>query len=183
MSRVGCSSSLFQEATHEVLKIRGVAFGGPLVWLVDFGIQLALVWHATRDPAKLPLAVANTVSPAEPLLQDAGGPVYSAWPLLVVTVHVLEWCTATAVILGVNSRDDLLQIFQDDSALVVASVWCATFVVPVLCVLRCWCAWKSTCRSLPTMESKAMNVLLELDGWEWHSNIRRSGRSGIGHCT
>jgi len=96
---------LFQEATHEVLKIRGVAFGGPLVWLVDFGIQLALVWHATRDPAKLPLAVANTVSPAEPLLQDVGGPVYSAWPLLVVTVHFLEWCTATAVILGVNSRD------------------------------------------------------------------------------
>ena len=73
-------------ATHELFQIRGVAFGGPLMWFVDFGIQLGLIRHVTEDRSKLPFAVANTVSPAEPLVQDAGCPILTAWPLLIVTI-------------------------------------------------------------------------------------------------
>lgn len=142
---------LFQEATHELFQIRGVAFGGPLMWFVDFGIQLGLIRHVTEDRSKLPFAVANTVSPAEPLLQDAGGPILTAWPLLIVTIHLLEWSVGTLVVCSVHGRDDLTEIFQDDPAIVFTCVWCTLVVVPFLSVLRCCCAWKCNAPTTSTI--------------------------------
>ena len=105
--------SVFQEATHELVanSWSGLRRSADVVCRLRYpaGTRLTCHWRSVKVTSRR----GNTVSPAEPLLQDAAGPILSAWPLLTVTVHLLECCVATLVVFSVHDRDDLTEIFQD----------------------------------------------------------------------
>lgn len=139
----------FHHLTRDVLavpwRVGGhVGCGAPLLMGLDLAVQLALVRHTTgKNHSKYGWAVANTISPAEPLLHG-GAPILSTDPDLASLVHLVEAAVATVVVLCLHGgpRQVLGQIGNPtDRVLLCMCAACCALQFHTLMALRILCAY------------------------------------------
>jgi hypothetical protein len=137
----------FQVLTHDMISFQlrvggdvwNPACGAFLLLAWDLGLQSALIRHYTGSRRKMGWALANVISPVEPILHGGDRPIFTTKPLAVSTVHLLEAVLAGALIVG--HHGSLQTVFgamesDFDSALLKMCGACCLLQFPLLLAVQ-----------------------------------------------